>query len=80
MNDLNQIKNSIEGFPGIEVQEFCGVTWISDEDPNVVFTDGNPAVGELTADLGDGTLVPIPVCERCLSLVSTDFSVSLLKE
>jgi hypothetical protein len=34
----------------------------------------------LTADLGDGTIVPIPVCERCLELVSGELKVSLAKD
>lgn len=70
MNDLSQVKYNLENLPGIEIQQFCGISWQSEKDPNLTYTDGNPAVGELTADLGDGTLVPIPVCESCLELVS----------
>lgn len=77
MNDFSQIKTNIEGLGGIETREFCGITWESPEDPNVFFTDGNAAVGELTAQLEDGTLVPIPVCEECLAKVSAGFPVSL---
>ena len=71
MNDLSQIKSNIEAMgQGVEIQQFCGITWRSEEDPNVITTDGNIAVGELTADLGDVMVVTIPVCEDCLRLVS----------
>lgn len=71
MNDLSQIKNKIESLGGnVEIQQMCSITWTDPENPDVQFTDGNPAIGELTADLGDGTLVHIPVCESCLKLVS----------
>jgi hypothetical protein len=61
----------------VEIQQFCGISWSDPDNPEIVFTDGNPAVGELTADLGDGTLVTIPVCKRCLDLVSTEHKLSL---
>lgn len=77
MNDLNQIAANIGALGGVEIQQFCGITWSDPENPSIAFTDGNIAVGELTADLGDGTLVPIPVCESCLALVSTEHKVSL---
>jgi hypothetical protein len=70
-NDLSAVKANIEALgAAVQVQEFCGITWTDPENSKVQFTDGNPAVGELTADLGDGTLVRIPVCESCLKLVS----------
>lgn len=71
MNDLNQIAANLESLgQSVEIQQFCGITWSDPDNPEILFTDGNPAVGELTANLGDGTIVPIPVCEDCLGLVS----------
>lgn len=81
MNDLHQIKATIEAQGhSVEIQQMCGLTWTDPENPDVQFTDGNPAVGELTAHLEGGIVVPIPVCKRCLELVSVDFPVSLAKE
>ena len=70
MNDLSQIKSNIEAMGGqVEVQNFCGISWTDPENPGVVFTDGNTAVGEITAVTEFGPVV-IPVCEQCLQLVS----------
>lgn len=81
MNNLGQIKSSIEAMGhNVEIQQMCGLTWTDPDNPEIHFTDGNIAVGELTAHLEDGIVVPIPVCQRCLDLVSVDFPVSLAKE
>lgn len=71
MNDLSKIAANIQNMGGnVEIQQMCSITWTDPENPEVKFTDGNPAVGELTGDFGDGTIVHIPVCESCLKLVS----------
>lgn len=82
MNNPQEIAANIEamGLGGVTIQQFCGITWTDPENPEVAFTDGNIAVGELTAQLEDGMVVPIPVCESCLELVSTEHQVLLVKE
>lgn len=81
MTDLSQIKANLESVgKSVEVREMCGLSWSDPDNPEIVFTDGNEAVGELTADLGNGMIVPIPVCQRCLDLVSTEYKLSLSKE
>lgn len=60
----------------VQIQQMCGLTWTDPDNPEIHFTDGNPAVGELTAQLEDGMVVPIPVCESCLALVSTEYKLS----
>lgn len=76
MTDLSRIKAGLEG-TGIEIQQMCGLTWTDPDNPEVHFTDGNPAVGELTVPLENGIVVPIPVCESCLALVSTEYKLSI---
>lgn len=71
MNNLSRIASNLESMgKSVEIQQMCSITWADPDNPDIHFTDGNPAVGELTADLGDGTIVAIPVCESCLKLVS----------
>ena len=47
---------------------FCGIAIESGDDYTIMCK--NEAAGELTADLGDGNVVTIPVCEDHLKLVS----------
>lgn len=71
MNDLSKIVSNMESLgQSVEIQQFCGITWTDPENPEVSFTDGNPAVGELTGEFEDDIVVHIPVCESCLELVS----------
>jgi len=77
VTNLSNIANLGEG---AQIQQMCSITWTDPDNPEILFTDGKPAVGELTADLGDGTVVPIPVCADCLRLVSPRLEVSLPKE
>lgn len=81
MNDVNQIAANLEAMGhNVEIQQMCGLTWTDPDNPEIQFTDGNAAVGELTAHIEGGIVVPIPVCQSCLDLVSEDFNVSLAKE
>ena len=78
MTNLSQIKAGIEAMgTNVEIQQFCGITWTDKDNPEILFTDGNPAVGELTAQLEDGIVVPIPVCESCLAQISTEYKLSI---
>lgn len=80
LNDLSQIKANIESLGhSVEVRQMCGISWTDEENPDIVFTDGNEAVGEIVADTPFGP-VPIPVCERCLELVSVEFKGSFAKD
>jgi hypothetical protein len=58
--------------PGITIRKYCGIA----VDENIM-CDGE-AVGELTAQLDDGTVVPIPICETHLKLVTSRYDVESL--
>jgi hypothetical protein len=49
----------------IEHRKFCGVP-IGEYQGAVVICKGE-AIGDLTAELEDGTVVPVPVCQRCIN-------------
>lgn len=72
VNDLGQIKANLESLGDkLEIQNMCGITFEDKQNPGVFFTDGNPAVGEITAVLGEGLPpITIAVCEKCLTAVS----------
>jgi hypothetical protein len=80
VNDLSQIKNSIEATGNnVEIQQMCGITWTDGQNSDMHFTDGNPAVGEITASTEFGPIV-IPVCQKCLDLISVEHKLSLGEE
>ena len=60
----------------LEIQEMCGITFTDPENSDIIFTDGNPAVGSITVPTDFGP-VEIPVCEKCVQAISEQYQLSI---